>query len=362
MDQITISRPFDAHVHFRDGELLKHIAPLTMRHFIGALVMPNLVPPITTFRQMSRYANSIYAIKPRDKYFYAIMTLYLTETLDLKREIDDAYINGEEIKAIKYYPKGATTNSESGITNPVLLWTPGNSVYDTLKLMAKKDIRLLLHGADVFSRAGFELDPYYQEEHFINYSLPKIREAHPYLKICLEHISTETGVNCIMDNTDIACTVTAHHALLDRRDVFRGGMRPHLHCLPQIQSEKHKEAIRELLKMNLPSVFLGSDSAPHLIKNKESACCPGGVFTAHIVLELYTEIFDEIGNLNGLEAFASVNGPKFYGINKSSLNITLKREEWTFRISTVDISKDMENDVYAVPFRLGEKMKWKIIE
>jgi dihydroorotase len=226
-----------------------------------------------------------------------------------------------------------------------------------------------MHGADGFDKNGVELDPFDQEKHFIAESLPRIRDAHPYLKISLEHISTVDAVEYLGRNAceTFGASITAHHLLLDRRDVFRGGFRPHLSCMPVIQSSEHKEALRDFLenKKKFRYVWLGSDSAPHSVSNKRKACCANGIMTAHAAIELYAEAFEEMGILDRLEQFASLNGPRFFGVETRDMKIKLVKETWkvnaSFHATEAIDNVPADEKTEIVPFRLGEEIKWKLL-
>lgn len=352
-EQITIRKPADMHQHFRQDHLLKAIAPLVAERFSIAIAMPNTKPPVTTLKQVRKYRREITSLTGEG--FKPLMTLYLTDNLhpyDVAEGCKKKMIVG-----VKYYPKGLTTNSDSGVQDTASLWTKGSRPYLCLRALAEHHGILLIHAADGVDEDGRELDPYDQERHFIRMTLHRILEAHPDLRVVIEHLSTSQGVHFMERHGGkrIGCTVTAHHLLLDRRDMFRGGLRPHLFCWPVINQSDHREALCQLVSAGHPFVFLGSDSAGHLVEHKESDCCPGGVFTAHAALELYAEIFEGLGILDKLEVFASLNGPRFYGIRPSTETITLEKRKWT-------VAPSIEVDSGHIrPFRFGETIPWQIV-
>jgi len=355
--KITMRKPVDMHQHLRTGPMLKMVAPMVAKRFRAAIIMPNTVPPITNLSRVHRYAEEI--LNATGPGFHPLMTLYLTDTL--RPSEVGLLFKMEMIHGIKYYPRGLTTNSDRGVKSPSSLWTLGTNPYECLQVLAEHGGVLLLHAADGFDENRVELDPYDQERHFIEHTLPRIRDAHPTLKISVEHLSTKWGVEYLLKHGGplLGCSLTAQHLLLDRRDSFRGGFHPHRFWWPIIQPTEHREALRELAKSDLPFVWLGSDSAPHTIDKKESGCCCGGVLMAHAGIELYAEAFEDMGALDDrFERFASINGARFYGIEDSDETISLVREEWTvrnpYRIADNGTSKEV------VPFRLGEKVRWKL--
>ena len=360
---ITMRKPFDGHQHLRQGAMLKLVGPMVAKRFASAIVMPNTTPPITTRAQVKEYARDID--RATSNTFRPLMTLYLTDFLDPKA-VEEMLKLGL-VCGIKYYPRGLTTNSDSGVEDPASLWTPGTLPYQCLRVLAEYGGVLLLHAADGFDKNGVELDPYDQEMHFIIETLPRVIDAHPDLKISVEHISTKWGAEFIREHSSprLGCSVTAQHLLLDRRDMLRGGMRPHTFWWPIIQPQEHKEALLELVKRELPYVWLGSDSAPHPIGKKENACCSGGVLMAHAGIEFYIEAFEEMGALDErFENFASINGPKFYGIEPSIETITLVREDWKIpSMFCLEVSSEPSlKDDFVIPFRAGETAHWKLAE
>lgn len=360
--KVTMKKPSDMHHHFRHGSTLNLVAPMVAKRFQAAIAMPNLVPPITTAQMVEDYYYAIVdAAEAPFPDFNPLMTYYLTDTLD-PLNVGTAVEAGDAV-GVKYYPRGLTTNSDSGVRDPAALWSRGTKPYDVARMLAGTGGVLLVHGADGFDVSGTELDPYDQEKHFINETLPRIRDAHPRLRISFEHLSTVTGVEYLREHggETLGCSLTAHHLLLDRRDVFRGGINPHRHWWPIIQPREHKEELRKFAAEGHEYVWLGSDSAPHPAKKKECACCAGGVLMAHAGIELYLEAFEDMGALDVFEDFASNNGPAFFGVfTEDAATISLVREPWTvpnlFRVEVEGFDEPI------VPFRLGEEIRWKLVD
>ncbi len=358
----TMFEPFDMHDHGRDSEMLSFVIPFVLERFAGAVFMPNLVLPITTAARMASYREEIIAragAKWRPD-FQPLMTLYMTDKLE-PAEIDAGSKDG--LFGAKYYPPGLTTNSDSGIEKPSSLWTPGTKPYECLIALQRNDKALLLHAADGVDRDGVELDPYDQEKHFLDETLPRIRDAHPELRISFEHMSTAFGAEAArkFGGPKLGFTMTPQHLLLDRRDVFRRGFHSNRSWLPVIQPKEHRDELRKLVGEGHSFVFLGTDSAPHPVASKYADCCAGGVLTAHAAVELYAEAFEDMGKLEFFEAFASLNGPRFHGIEPSTKLITLKRKPWkvphTFWFA--ESAKSMD-DGNLIPFRAGETVRWRL--
>lgn len=379
--KIVMRKPWDMHTHLRQGDMLKLIVPMTAKRFFRFVAMPNTLPPITTNAGLDQYRFDIMeavvwgiSFGDDDLVPMPLMTFYLTDNLDPKEV--EAAVPGNAI-GVKYYPHGLTTNSDSGVADPASLWTPGTRPYEVLRVLAEQGGTLLLHAADGVDENGKELGPYDQEVHFLLGPLERIRAAHPDLCMTVEHLSTAYGANYMRTNGGplLGCTITAHHLLLDQRDVFRGGMHPHLHCWPAIQPEKHKLALRQLVSEGHNFVFLGSDSAPHPVGKKECECVLGGLFTAPAALELYAEAFEDMGCLERLEAFASINGPAFYNLAPEESEVedigyvTLVRKEWVMN-EYYDLRARESDESYRRwasrfrirPFRAGETVRWKLIE
>jgi dihydroorotase len=372
---MSMLKPFDMHQHLRQGDMLALVAPMVAKRFAGAIIMPNTTPPITTVAMASDYRCEIDMINGPD--FLPLMTMYLTDSINLA-EVERA-CSEDIIAGIKYYPAGLTTNSDSGVKDPSALWTAGTRPYECLRALAEHDGVLLLHAADGIASdncsiggrayaAGDMLDPYDQELHFIAFTLDRIREAHPNLKISVEHLSTLQGVEYLRRHGGkrLGCSLTAQHLLLDRRDSFRKGAQmgfnPHRFWWPIIQPKEHRDALRAFAAEGHPFVWLGSDSAPHPVGKKLADCCTGGVLMAHLGIEIYAEAFEDMGALDDrFERFASLNGPAFYGVEPSEEQITLVREEWKpdmFWFGEATSEAGVKERL--VPFRLGEPVRWKL--
>ncbi|PRY91279.1 dihydroorotase [Donghicola tyrosinivorans] len=309
---ITIRRPDDWHLHLRDGAMLAGIAPETARHFARAIIMPNLVPPVVTGSDAAAYRERILAAIPEGADFTPLMTLYLTEDTDAD-DLAAAHTSGL-IKAVKLYPAGATTNSHSGVTN-------FDKVRPVLEKMAEIGCPLCVHG-EVTDPA---VDIFDREAVFIDRVLDPIRKATPDLRVIMEHITTKNGADYVREGGDnIGATITTHHLIINRNHILVGGIKPHYYCLPVAKREEHRLALRQAATSGDASFFLGTDSAPHADAAKESACGCAGCFTATNTMSLLAHVFEEDGALDKLEAFASLNGPKFYGLpaNESTLTLT----------------------------------------
>jgi dihydroorotase len=316
---ITLTRPDDWHLHVRDGVALASVVPHTAAQFGRAIVMPNLRPPVTTAAQAVAYRDRIRAAVPAGVDFEPLMTLYLTDNLP-PDEIARAKDAG--VVACKLYPAGATTNSDAGVTDL-------RKTYKTLEAMQRHGLLLLVHG-EVTSP---DIDLFDREAVFIDQQLIPLRRDFPGLKIVFEHITTAEAAQYVADESasgpHTAATLTAHHLLYNRNAIFTGGVRPHYYCLPVLKRETHRQALVQAATSGSPRFFLGTDSAPHPAHLKEHASGCAGCYTAHAAMELYAEAFDRAGALDKLEAFASFNGPAFYGLPRNSGTITLRRETWT---------------------------------
>lgn len=339
-DIIRIRKPFDPHVHGRQGYLLRSVAPMTAQQFWGAIFEPNLEPPLTTREQGRDYRAEIVRATAGYPDFKPYVLAYLTDTLDpetLSEGLaDDTFIGA------KFYPKGATTNSDSGIVDVSTLWTPGTQQYDLIRAVHGHGKVVQLHCELNYALDGYELDPYDKEPYFFEEVMPRLLDAHPDGKWSCEHLTCEEGAEFMRINggPKLGCSITPHHLLYDRRDMFRGGLRPHLFCLPVIKASEHRSALLELVRTGeLDFVYAGTDSAPHDRRKKECDCCSGGVFTAHAAVELYAQAFESIGALDELEGFLSINGPTFYGLPVSDEYIKLRRKSWT-----VDRELNYSND------------------
>lgn len=314
--QIKILRPDDWHVHLRDGEMLKTVLPYTARTFARAIVMPNLKPPVTTTALATKYRDEIMAALPAGYTFTPLMTLYLTDATDAD-DLERGHAEGI-VTAAKLYPAHATTNSEHGVTNIVNI----NSV---LERMQRIGVPLLVHG----EATDPEIDVFDREAVFIDRTMHALRKDFPQLKVVFEHITTKDAVDYVMQegkNGLIAATITAHHLLINRNDMFIGGIRPHYYCLPVAKREVHRKALVKAATSGLPMFFLGTDTAPHTQAAKENACGCAGIFSAPQALEHYAQIFDDAGALPHLEGFASRFGPDFYGLPVNSDFVFLEKQ------------------------------------
>lgn len=342
MQEITLVTPDDWHLHFRDGDMLKETVPATARCFARAIVMPNLVPPVTTGEMVSSYRARIEAATPEKTNFTPLMTLYLTDKTT-RQDIIDAKKAGAV--AAKLYPAGATTNSDAAVASLETL----NPVFEAL---SEENMLLLIHGEVTHD----DVDIFDREKLFIEQHLRKIHEQFPALKIVFEHITTKEAVEFVMAaSSKVAATITPQHLLLNRNDLLVGGIRPHNFCLPVLKRNIHQNALREAVKSGSPKFFLGTDSAPHEKHKKESACGCAGCYSAWSAIELYAEIFEQLGCLDKFEAFASFNGPDFYDLPRNTGTITLAREAWQIpdEINLPDGHK-------IVPFYAGETVNWKL--
>ena len=343
INQLTLTRPDDWHLHVRDGAALATVVPHTAAQFGRAIIMPNLKPPVTTAAQAVDYARRIRRAVPAGVIFEPLMTLYLTDNLPAE-EIRRA--KGEGVVAVKLYPAGATTNSDAGVTDL-------RKTYKTLEAMQREGLLLLVHG-EVTSP---EIDLFDREAVFIDTQLIPLRRDFPELKIVFEHITTKEAAQYVgQADRFTAATVTAHHLLYNRNAIFTGGIRPHYYCLPVLKRETHRLALVEAATSGSPKFFLGTDSAPHPAELKEHATGCAGCYTAHAAMELYAEAFDAAGALDKLEAFASFNGADFYGLPCNTGTITLKRESWTPPESFAF------GEAQLKPLRSGEALPWRMIQ
>lgn len=339
---ITIVRPDDWHVHLRDGDALRDVLAHTAQRFARAIVMPNLQPPVMTTERARAYRERVLRALPKDMQFQPLMTLYLTDNTPVE-EIVAAKQSGI-VHGVKYYPAGATTNSDSGVTNI-------SRCYAAIEAMQELGMPLLVHGevtdTDIFDR----------EKVFLDHVLAPLVERFPRLRIVLEHVTTEEGVRFVENaGKNIAATITAHHLLLNRDALFAGGIRPHHYCLPVLKRERDREALLAAATSGNPKFFLGSDSAPHPKSAKESAFGCAGIFTSHAAIELYAEAFEQMDALDKLEGFASLFGADFYGLPRNSETITLAKESW-------EVPGELPfGEATVVPFRAGESVTWKLQE
>ena len=344
MQTLTITRPDDWHLHLRDGAEMASVLPHAERAFARAIVMPNLRTPVTTTALAAAYRERILLALSKGSRFEPLMTLYLTDNTSAE-EIGRAKRSGF-VCGVKYYPAGATTNSDSGVTRL-------ERVYPVLEAMQEQDLPLLVHGEVTTSG----VDIFDRERVFLDTVLAEIVRRFPRLRIVLEHASTREAVDFVASGGPrIAATITAHHLLYNRGALFSGGFRPHYYCLPVLKREEHRQALVRAATSGNPKFFLGTDSAPHARSDKETLCGHAGIYSAHAAIELYAEAFEQAGALDNLEAFASSYGPAFYRLPRNTGSITLRKEAWTvpgelaFGSATV------------VPLRAGESVAWRLVE
>lgn len=339
---LRITQPDDWHLHLRDAEAMASVLPHTARQFGRAIVMPNLSPPVTTTEQALAYRDRIVAAIPAGVSFEPLMTLYLTDSTsagEIRRAAES-----DAVHAVKLYPAGATTHSEAGVTDL-------NQTHTALEAMQKHGLPLLVHG----EVTDPEVDVFDREAVFIDRHLAPLQRQFPALKIVLEHITTEQGVQFVQSTgPNIAATLTAHHLLYNRNALFQGGIRPHHYCLPILKREQHRRALLAAATSGIPKFFLGTDSAPHAVPAKETACGCAGIYTAHAAMELYAEAFEQANALDRLEAFASHFGADFYGLPRNPGQIRLSKKSWR-----VPASYPM-GDSRVVPLRAGESLAWKL--
>ena len=321
MEEIEIIKPDDWHVHFRDNEVLKAVVPETSRYFSRAIVMPNLVPPILNGKQAEQYKKKIEKAIPEGHKLNPLMTIYLTEKTS-KNEIKEAFINGL-VFAAKLYPAGATTNSESGVKDI-------KKIFPVLEIMAEIGMPLLIHGEVTDNK----IDIFDREKVFIDEKLDYICKKLPDLKITLEHITTKEAVNYIIEgNKNLAASITPHHLALNRNAIFVGGIKPHNYCLPILKREIHRDALIKVATSGNPKFFLGTDTAPHFVSDKESECGCAGIFNATYCLNILAQIFDDQKSINNLEKFVSKNGAFHYKLeaNKDKVKLIKSKSRINFR-------------------------------
>ncbi|HWI76961.1 MAG TPA: dihydroorotase [Sphingomicrobium sp.] len=342
LQTLTIRRPDDWHVHLRDGEMLKLIAPFTARQFARAIVMPNLVPPIMTLGAAADYRQRIWDAAGSD--FHPLMTIYLTD--EANPDLVEHGFNDDVWIAAKLYPANATTNSAFGVTDV-------RNIYPVLERMQSIGMVLCVHG----EVTDPDVDVFDREAVFIERVLDPLMRDFPELKIVLEHITTEEAANFVETaGPNLAATITPQHLMLNRNAMFERGLRPHAYCLPVAKREKHRLAVRRAVTSGSPKFFLGTDSAPHARHAKESGCGCAGIFNAPVALEAYATVFEQDGALDKLEAFASENGPRFYGLPLNEGKVTLE-------------PKPMEvpdllglGDIELVPFLAGSELPWSLAD
>ncbi|SNT26791.1 dihydroorotase [Noviherbaspirillum humi] len=342
-NSITLIRPDDWHLHVRDGAVMASVLPHTAAQFGRAIIMPNLKPPVTTTTMAAAYRGRILAALPAGSDFEPLMTLYLTDNTradEIRRAKDSGFIHG-----IKLYPAGATTNSDAGVTSL-------SKCMRTLETMQEVGMPLLVHG----EVTDGDIDIFDREAVFIDKVLEPLRRDLPGLKVVFEHITTKNAVDYVFGASGpLGATITAHHLLYNRNQIFKGGIRPHYYCLPVLKREIHRQALVQAATSGDPKFFLGTDSAPHPKGLKEHACGCAGCYTALHAMELYVQAFDAAGALDKLEGFASQFGPAFYGLPINSGTITLKRESWT-------LPEELPmGESTVVPLDGGGTLAWKMI-
>ncbi|WP_311568528.1 dihydroorotase [Photobacterium arenosum] len=343
MTSITITRPDDWHVHLRDGDVLKDTVRDISRYMGRAIIMPNLVPPVTDTSAALAYRDRILAAQPSET-FSPLMVLYLTDNTT-PDEIRKAKASGH-VYAAKLYPAGATTNSDSGVTDI-------NKLLPTMEAMQALGMPLLIHG----EVTKHDVDIFDREKVFLETVLAPIVAAMPNLKVVLEHITTKDAVDFVNNaGPNVGATITAHHLLYNRNHMLAGGIRPHFYCLPILKRNTHQEALIAAATSGSNKFFLGTDSAPHAKGQKEAACGCAGSYTAHAAIELYAEVFELAGALDKLEGFASHNGPDFYGLPRNHDTITLTKQSWAVP-DTMEFGADQ-----VVPIRAGEQISWKVAQ
>jgi dihydroorotase len=344
MDTLTLTRPDDWHLHVRDGAAMRAVVPHSARQFARAVIMPNLRPPVTTTEQALAYRAQILEAAPTGSAFQPLMTLYLTDNTP-PAEIARAKASGH-IVACKLYPAGATTNSDSGVTDV-------RNIYPVLEAMQAHGLPLLVHG----EVTDPEVDVFDREAAFIEQVLIPVVRDFPNLKVVLEHITTQDAADYVREApATVAATITAHHLLYNRNAIFQGGIRPHYYCLPILKRERHRQAVLQAATGGNPKYFLGTDSAPHPRQGKETACGCAGCYTAHAALELYAEAFDSVGALDRLEAFASFHGPAFYGLPRNAGTVTLLRQP-----TPVPDRFPFGADE-LIPLRAGGTLSWRLAD
>ena len=344
MTQLKLARPDDWHLHLRQGEVMSSVVGMTAKQMGRAIVMPNLSPPVRNAQEALRYRKEIVCSLPKGTSFNPLMTLYLTDKTTKQNIIEAG--NNEHVYAVKLYPAGATTNSESGVTSVL-------GVYPVIEQMQKEGVPLLVHGEVTHA----DIDVFDREKVFIETVLAPLLKNFPELKVVLEHITTKEAVDFVFGSSDnVAATITAHHLLANRNHMLVGGIKPHYYCLPVLKRKSpHQEALIAAATSGSAKFFLGTDSAPHDKYQKESACGCAGVFSAHAAIELYAEAFDRANKIEMLEGFASHYGPDFYGLKRNTESITLEKKSWivpeSYKLANSEI----------VPFFGGRSLSWRLL-
>ncbi|RDE10083.1 dihydroorotase [Pelagibacterium lacus] len=342
MQSITFRKPVDLHVHFRDGAMLETVVAHTARQFARAIVMPNLVPPVTTAAAAEAYRGRVLAAVPEGVAFTPMMTCYLTDDTD-PADLIGGHASGI-FAAAKLYPAHATTNSAHGVTSI-------EGLDPVLAAMAEAGMPLLVHGELVHD----DIDIFDREARFIDGVLAPLLDRHPALKVVMEHITTRDGAQFVASRGGrVAATITPQHLLYDRNVLFVGGIRPHYYCLPILKRREHQEALRAAATGGSAQYFLGTDTAPHMQHLKEAACGCAGVFSAPVAIEAYLKVFEEENALDAFEAFAALNGPAFYGFEPSQVRVTYEKRAWTAP-QTIAVGEDA-----VVPLFAGETVDWAL--
>jgi dihydroorotase len=341
---ITIRRPDDWHVHLRDGAMLEAVLPFTAAQFARGIIMPNLVPPVTTVAAAAAYRDRILTARPLGSDFQPLMTCYLTDTTS-PDEIEKGHAKGVWIAA-KLYPAGATTNAHHGVTDIV-------GISRVLERMEKIGMPVLIHG----EATDPAIDIFDREAVFMEQSLLPLLKRHAGLKVVVEHVTTAETADIVRAHAPrVAGTITPHHLVINRTSIFQGGLRPHLYCLPVAKRERHRQALRKAATSGSSCFFIGTDTAPHLKSLKEAACGCAGIFVGAVALQTYVQVFDEENALDRFESFASLNGAQFYGVKPNSGTMVLKRQP-----GHVIPSVAVDGDEVLV-FRGGENLAWSIAE
>ena len=342
-EKITLRRPDDWHIHLRDDEMLNTVLPYTSEVFGRAIVMPNLIPPVTSVAAANAYRERILAALPEEHRFQPLMTCYLTDSLE-PDEIEKGF-RDNVFTAAKLYPAHATTNSSHGVTSI-------QHIAPVLERMQLLGMPLLIHGEVTDSH----VDIFDREARFIEQVLIPLRNQFPELRVVMEHITTKDAAEYVSaGDQNLAATITPQHLMFNRNHMLSGGIRPHLYCLPILKRNIHQEALRAVVASGHPRFFLGTDTAPHLRHRKEASCGCAGVFNAPTALPAYATVFEELGALQHLEAFCSLNGPQFYGLPVNTDTVTLQRKPWTVPESVT------AGDDVLIPFLAGETLNWSVV-
>src|SRR5574344_262944 len=343
MTELHLTRPDDWHLHLRDGALLAETVPATARAFARAIVMPNLVPPVLDAEAAMAYRQRIEAARPAESHFAPLMTLYLTDHTTAEM-IHTAHAAG--VVAVKLYPAGATTHSALAVTSL-------DRLEPVVEALTELEMPLLIHG----EVTDEQVDIFDRERVFIERHLVPMVSRFPHLKVVMEHITTAQAVEFVLSASDrVAATITPQHLLMNRNHLLVGGIRPHNYCLPVLKRRRHQEALQQVAISGNPKFFLGTDSAPHLQGRKESPCGCAGCYSAPAALELYAEIFERLGALEKLEAFASHFGADFYGLPRNRGRVTLKREPWQ-----VPERVQLADGQTLVPYWAGQPLNWRLV-